>query len=122
MPSRDWKPVGIASPVANLARKADLSAMFLETLEAGEEPRFLGLEDAFVHAAGVLAELAAWILARLSNAIGEPELERTVDKLVATFHTQRSEVSELLGLTCIRYVDGDQHGAEIESGAETTMA
>lgn len=53
MPSRDWKPVGTASPVANLARKADLSAMFLETLEAGEEPSFLGLEDAFVHAAGV---------------------------------------------------------------------
>lgn len=92
--------------------------MFLENLEPREKRAFLALAHKVVHADGVLAEREARILATLSDAIGAPALDGTVEELAAAFQSRRSKVSALLELMGIGYVDGEYHVAEIESVAE----
>lgn len=96
--------------------------MFLENLEPREKRAFLALALKVVHADGVLAEREARILATLSDAIGEPALEGTVEELAAVFQSRRSRVSALLELMGIGYADGEYHVAEIESVAEIARA
>ena len=96
--------------------------MFLENLEPREKRAFLALAQKVVHADGVLAEREARILAALSDAIGAPALDGTVEELAAAFQSRRSKVSALLELMGIGYVDGEYHVAEIESVAEIARA
>ena len=96
--------------------------MFLENLEPCEKRAFLALAHKVVHADGVLAEREARILATLSDAIGEPALDGTVEELAAAFQSRRSRVSALLELMGMGYADGEYHVAEIESVAEIARA